>query len=190
MTQTASDAQENQNIYGTNSPNTNNLRRQLICLFLDISLDDDGKPRTNGHGSEDGADGEPPSKKRRVSENPMLPQRGLPPLHKMESESPEERIIYPLSCSRLQTKGRHEAPSRNLTRPKAKTGTRTAFHLSMRERYKMRQSTALRSPSLLEQPPPSNLRKPQSNLSPPSGLIESQCLVSRLLPQCGLTRSL
>lgn len=90
MTQTASDAQENQDIYGTNSPNTNDLRRQLSCLFLDISLDDDEKPRTNGHGSEDGADGEPPSKKRRVSENPTLPRRKpeSPPWKKMVAEGP------------------------------------------------------------------------------------------------------
>ncbi len=90
MTQTALDAQENQNIYGTNSPNTNNLWRQLICLFLDISLDDDEKPRTNGHGSEDGADGEPPSKKRRVSENPTLPRRKpeSPPWKKIIAEGP------------------------------------------------------------------------------------------------------
>ena len=90
MTQTASDAQENQEIYGTNSPNTNDLRRQLSCLFLDISLDDDEKPRTNGHGSEDGAEGEPPSKKRRVSENPTLPRRKpeSPPWKKIVAEGP------------------------------------------------------------------------------------------------------
>ncbi|PMD25143.1 hypothetical protein NA56DRAFT_642924 [Hyaloscypha hepaticicola] len=71
MTQTASDTQENQNIY-------------------DISLDDDEKPRTNGHGSEDGADEEPPSKKRRVSENPTLPRRKpeSPPWKKIIAEGP------------------------------------------------------------------------------------------------------
>ena len=90
MTQTASDAQESQAIFGKNS----NLSADNSQVFNDSSVDipshDDHEPRTNGHGGENGENEEHPSKRRRVSESlpKPRPKPESPPWKKAVAEGP------------------------------------------------------------------------------------------------------
>lgn len=83
MTQTASDTPEDQKIY-------------------DLPQDDNEVPKTNGHHDENTAEGEPPSKRRRVSES-------LPPTKKPKPESPPWKKAVAEGPSSFTQNGRRKS---------------------------------------------------------------------------------
>jgi helicase SWR1 len=143
MTQTASDAQENQKIYGTDSSNTKHSLQKANLFVPDIPLDDDEKPKANGHGGEDGADGEPPSKKRRVSENPTIPRRKpeSPPWKKIVAEGPSS-----FTQDGIRKSGRTNHIPLELQPPSDKRRTRGAVQKTYSAKSKNGNANGLHSP--------------------------------------------
>ncbi|KAN0122280.1 SNF2 family N-terminal domain containing protein [Hyaloscypha variabilis] len=148
MTQTASDAQENRKPH-------------------DAPLDDDAEPQTNGHGGEDGTDGEPPSKKRRVSENPAISRRKpeSPPWKKAIAEGPSS-----FTQDGIRKSGRTNHIPLELQPPSDKRQTRGAVQKTYSARSKNGNANHL--PFNMREPPGTSVngsKKPGS-----SGTTSSQ----------------
>jgi hypothetical protein len=91
MTQTASVGQDSQNPSGEDEDNRCcEIKIADLACFSDVPLKSDELLQTNGHGGENTEDGEPPSKRRRVSESAPNPRKKLesPPWKKALAEGP------------------------------------------------------------------------------------------------------
>jgi helicase SWR1 len=125
-------------------PQTQNIPyKRLTCSSLDIPLDDDEKSKTNGHGGEDGTDGEPPSKKRRVSENPTIPRRKpeSPPWKKIIAEGPSS-----FTQDGIRKSGRTNHIPLELQPPSDKRQTRGAVQKTYSAKSKNGNANGLHSP--------------------------------------------
>jgi helicase SWR1 len=141
-------------------------------LSLDTPPDDDGKPQTNGHEGENGEYGEPPSKKRRVSENPAIPRRKpeSPPWKRIVAEGPSS-----FTQDGIRKSGRTNHIPLELQPPSDKRQTRGAVQKTYSAKSKTGNANRLHSPFNARDAPNTTIngsKKPGS-----SGTSSSQHLV-------------